>query len=67
MHSNTSYVDTKSIAAVTSTSPSFWNQRRHRGDGPPYIKLGTKVIYNLDEVNTWLNKQVKQSTSEMSK
>jgi predicted DNA-binding transcriptional regulator AlpA len=61
------YLDTRALAATTSTSASFWNQRRHRGDGPPYVKLGTRVIYNSDEVETWLEGQVKRSTSEGSK
>ncbi len=50
MQSEKRYLTTRSVAAHTNTSPSFWNQRRVRGDGPPYIKLGSRVLYQLTEV-----------------
>jgi predicted DNA-binding transcriptional regulator AlpA len=57
-------LDTRSVAALTGTSPSFWNQRRVRGDGPPFIKLGSRVLYQLTEVEEWLADRTKRSTSE---
>jgi len=64
MQSEPLYLDTKSIATLTNTSVSFWNQRRVRGDGPPYIKLGSKVLYVFDDVQAWLKSRSRQSTSE---
>jgi predicted DNA-binding transcriptional regulator AlpA len=64
MQSEKRYLNTRSVAAHTNTSPSFWNQRRVRGDGPPYIKLGSRVLYQLTEVEEWLADRTKRSTSE---
>jgi predicted DNA-binding transcriptional regulator AlpA len=66
MQSEHRYFDTKSIAALTNTSVSFWNQRRVRGDGPPYVKLGSKVLYVLDDVEAWLKSRSRHSTSEVA-
>ena len=60
------YLDTRSVAAHTNTSVSFWNQRRVRGDGPPFIKLGSRVLYDLDAVEAWLNERARHSTSEVA-
>jgi hypothetical protein len=30
-------------------------QWRHRGIGPPYYKLGRKVVYRGSDLNDWLN------------
>ena len=65
MQSEKRYLTTRSVAAHTNTSASFWNQRRVRGDGPPYIKLGTRVLYELAEVEEWLGSRTKRSTSEV--
>jgi predicted DNA-binding transcriptional regulator AlpA len=66
MQAEKRYFDTKSIAEITSTSASFWNQRRVRGDGPRFLKAGTKVLYELAEVEAWLETRAKHSTSEVS-
>lgn len=58
------YLNTREVAALTHTSPSFWNQRRVRGDGPPFIKLGTRVLYELTAVNDWLAANSRNSTRE---
>jgi predicted DNA-binding transcriptional regulator AlpA len=58
------YLVTRSVAALTGTSPSFWNQRRVRGDGPPFIKFGSRVLYQLTEVEERLAKRTKRSTGE---
>ena len=64
MEPQTRYLDTRAIAALTGTSTSFWKQRRVRGDGPPFIKLGSRVLYELTAVNDWLAANSRCSTSE---
>ena len=58
------YLDTKDAAAYLSCSPSFLNQRRVRGGGPPYIKLGHSVRYKRDDLDAWMDGNGRQSTSE---
>ena len=66
MHLQKSYLNTRAIASHTNTSASFLNQRRVSGDGPPFIKLGSRVLYDLDVVETWLNERARRSTSEVA-
>lgn len=38
---------------------------RWRGDGPRYLKAGSRVLYKLADVLTWLEQTSAQSTSEV--
>lgn len=31
--------------------------QRHRGDGPPYTKLGRRVLYLGEDLNRWLDER----------
>jgi hypothetical protein len=39
-------------------------QRRCRGDGPPFIKLGGAVRYDLRDLETWMLSHRRTSTSD---
>ena len=56
------YEDTSEVARRTKTSESYWNKRRIAGDGPPFIKLGRRVLYKPSVVNTWLASLSRSST-----
>lgn len=58
------YLDTKGAAAYLRLSPSFLNQSRVSGDGPPYIKLGHSVRYKRGDLDAWMDANGCQSTSE---
>ena len=58
------YLDTKGAAAYLKLSPSFLNQSRVRGDGPPFRKLGHSVRYKRDDLDLWMDENGCQSTSE---
>lgn len=60
------YLDTKGAAAYLDCSPSFLNQGRVRGDGPPFRKLGHSVRYKRDDLDAWMDENGYQSTSEYS-
>lgn len=34
------------------------SQWRHRGEGPPYIRFGNRVLYLGSELNAWLDEHV---------
>lgn len=59
------YLDTKSVADRTGLSVSFFNQSRLRGDGPPYRKVGRRVLYAWHDVQDWMDAQARHSTSEV--
>ena len=58
------FIDTKTLAQLTQTSVVTWARRRCNGDGPPYHQLGRAIRYMLSDVEDWLKRQERQSTSE---
>ena len=36
------------------TTDQSWAAHRHKGTGPPYVKLGRKVYYRRDDVEAWI-------------
>lgn len=34
--------------------PSTLAQWRHRGEGPPYIRFGNRVLYKGSDLNEWV-------------
>ena len=35
---------------------------RSTGDGPPFVKVGRKVVYRLTDLNAWLEQQRRTHT-----
>ena len=58
------YVNTQELAERTLTGPSSWAKRRMAGTGPAFIKIGRSVRYRWGDVITWLEDQLRSSTSE---
>jgi Helix-turn-helix domain len=58
------YEDTEQLARRTRTSESYWNKMRVAGEGPPFIKLGRRVLYRPSVVDAWLAKLERFSTSD---
>ncbi len=59
------YTDTAGAAERTTLSPSTLAKKRLSGDGPPFVKLGAKVVYPVDELDAWLDSQPRRrSTSD---
>jgi len=52
-------------AEYIGLSQSTLAKMRLRGDGPPYLKLGGKiVVYDIQDIETWLLANRRKSTSE---
>lgn len=58
------FVRTSALPARFGLSASFFNNARVKGDGPPFVKVGAAVLYDLDEVEAWLAARRRQSTSQ---
>ena len=53
------------VADYTGLSTSTLAKMRLRGDGPPYSKAGPRaVVYDIADVDTWLEERKRNSTSE---
>lgn len=58
------FIDTNQFASLTGRSKRTVEHARLAGNGPPYYKLGRRVVYRLDEVLTWVHAQQRRSTSD---
>ena len=51
-------VDCKTVSHLTGLSRYVWKRMREQEMGPPFYKIGTKkVVYDMEEVNKWLEEQ----------
>jgi predicted DNA-binding transcriptional regulator AlpA len=57
-------VNTKGAARHTGLSASHLNQLRVYGNGPTFIKLGARVLYDVSDLDAWLDAHKRRSTSE---
>jgi len=45
-------------------SKSAFDKKRLVGDGPPFIKVGNRVIYSIEDLDAWLARHRVRSTSQ---
>tara|TARA_R110000764_G_scaffold69361_1_gene143554 strand:+ start:22 stop:228 length:207 start_codon:yes stop_codon:yes gene_type:complete len=55
---------TPEAAERLGVSASYLNKARLTGDGPVYLKLGHKVVYDPADLTDWLNARRRSSTSQ---
>jgi predicted DNA-binding transcriptional regulator AlpA len=63
-HSPHRKLSVKEAAAYLGLSASTLNKTRLNGNGPPYLKLGRRVVYDLHDVNAWACQRRRSNTSE---
>jgi excisionase family DNA binding protein len=51
-------------ATYLSLSASSLNRWRVSGGGPRYVKLGGKVLYDVRDLDQWIEAHKRRSTSE---
>ena len=59
----TQRLSVKGAANYTGLSCSTLNKLRCSGGGPRFAKIGRRVIYNIADLDTWLEQHLKTSTS----
>jgi hypothetical protein len=61
------YADTKATAEYIGVSAQFLEKNRVSGkDSIPYIKLGRKVIYDLDVIDRRMAENARVTTGEIA-
>jgi hypothetical protein len=58
------YLNTIEMAVWLRCSRRWLEIGRHRGYGPPYSKMGSRVVYERDAVRAWLRERAHLSTAE---
>lgn len=52
-------------AELLGMTVSFLQARRIRGGGPPFIRVGSRTVrYDVRDLDRWIEKQRRESTSE---
>ncbi len=58
------YVPSRPAAKIINTSESFLSKARVYGGGPLFIKCGSKVLYDIDDLHKWMAERKRSSTSD---
>ena len=54
---------TREVAEILRTSSRQIANMRMRGEGPPYLKFSRRVLYDIKDLEQWLDRH-KQKTAE---
>lgn len=57
-------LDRKPSADYLGVSVPTLDRKRVNGDGPPYVKIGSRVRYRRADLDAWLRSRIVTSTSE---
>ena len=55
------YMDAWQAAAYLGISESLLNRMRVNGKGPRYAKLGERVVYDIEDLDTWVEARKRRS------
>lgn len=58
------YLDTGQAAAYLGMSPATLNKMRVSGEGPRYVKAGRRVIYDVRDLDAWMEERKRSFTGE---
>lgn len=52
------------LLSISGLAPAILETLRSRGGGPPFVKLGRRVVYRREDLDSWLEERVRKSTSD---
>ncbi|MDP3404010.1 MAG: helix-turn-helix domain-containing protein [Brevundimonas sp.] len=52
-------------AGRLGVSESYLNKLRLTGGGPPFVKIGVRVVYDPADLIAWVESHKRQSTSDL--
>lgn len=58
-------MSSRCVASYLGVSVSFLEKRRVTGGGPPYMKLGRRVLYNRGDLEAWAKRLMREHTSQL--
>lgn len=54
------------LAERWSVNVATLSQWRWNGKGPKYLKLGGRILYRINDINDFENRQVRENTSQVN-
>ena len=60
----THYLTEHEAAAFLRLAPGTLQNRRGTGTGPAFLKLGARVVYKREDLETWAEARRRTSTSD---
>ena len=57
-------LDTRQLAARLDLQPATLEQWRWSSKGPAYVKLGGRVRYRVQDLESWIESRERRSTSD---
>ena len=57
-------MDTTTAAAYCGSTKSTFEKYRVKGNGPAFIKIGSRVVYDVTDLDAWLAARRRLSTSD---
>ena len=64
LHSQSRRLRTADAAAYCASTKSTFEKYRLTGEGAAYSKLGRVVVYDIADLDAWLESKKRRSTSE---
>ncbi len=58
------YLNNEEAAAYLKLSPHTLNKKRVIGGGPKFRKLGSRVVYAIDDLESWMEARACDTTSD---
>lgn len=58
------YLTNEEAAAYLKLSPHTLNKKRVIGGGPKFRKLGSRVVYAIDDLESWIEARACDTTSD---
>ena len=58
------FLFTNEAARFLCLSPRTLEKHRGHGTGPMYRKLGGRIVYSIDDLESWADKGLRSSTSD---
>jgi predicted DNA-binding transcriptional regulator AlpA len=62
---NAPKLSVRETAELLQVSKSWLNKSRLVGCGPPYLKLGRRVLYDVADIEGWLVTKKRSNTSQL--